>query len=221
MPVQTTVADDEGNFEFVLTDVSGGEGFSAIATDPRYGTSEPAMNTVVRSLTNTAEIPTVRSPVTMPQCTTPPTLPVISTPLLPPPIPEEIRLEVPRNIHYGLDEDFINADSAVMLDQIAAVLKQYPSIVIDLHGHTDSRASVEYNQDLARRRANNARRYLMQAGIAPERMTIRSFGETQLRVEETDRTNYARNRRVELVFSEVRGAEIMFVNQESDLQIEP
>ncbi len=128
---------------------------------------------------------------------------------------------MPRNIHYGLDEDFINLDSAVILDQIAAVLKQYPSIVIDLHGHTDSRASVEYNQDLARRRAENARRYLMQVGVAPERMTIRSFGETQLRVEETDRLNYARNRRVEFVFSEVRGAEITFVNQESDLQIEP
>lgn len=224
-PMETVIADAEGNFEFVLTDVEAGEGLSAIATDPRYGTSEPAMNTVVRSLTNTTKIPTVRSPVTMPQCTTPPAPPVVSAPPPPPPIPEEIpeeiRLEVPRNIHYGLDEDFINADSAVILDQIAAVLKQYPSIVIDLHGHTDSRASVEYNQDLARRRAENARRYLMQAGVAPERMTIRSFGETQLRVEETDRVNSARNRRVEFVFSEVQGAEITFVNQESDLQIEP
>jgi len=229
-PVETVMADAEGNFEFVLTeealaDVIGGEGFSAIATDPRYGTSEPAMTTVVRSLTNTTEIPTVRSPVAMPQCTTPPTPPVVSAPPPPPPIPEEIpeeiRLEVPRNIHYGLDEDFINADSAVILDQIAAVLKQYPSIVIDLHGHTDSRASVEYNRDLARRRANNARRYLIQQGIAPERMTIRSFGETELLVNETDRTNYARNRRVEFVFSDVREINIIFVNQENDLQVEP
>ena len=80
---------------------------------------------------------------------------------------------------------------------------------------------MAYNQDLARRRANNARRYLMQKGIAPERMTIRSFGETQLLVDETDRVNYARNRRVEFVFSDVRGVEIEFVNQERDLQLEP
>ncbi len=69
-------------------------------------------------------------------------------PLPEPPIPEEIRLEVPRNIHYGLDEDFINPDSAVVLDQNCDVMKQYPSIIVDLHGHTDSRASVAYNQDL-------------------------------------------------------------------------
>ena len=51
-------------------------------------------------------------------------------------------------------------------------------------------------------------------------MTVRSFGETQLLVNETDWVNYARNRRVEFVFSDVRGVEIIVVDQESDLQIE-
>ena len=92
---------------------------------------------------------------------------------------------------------------------------------MDLHGHTDSRASQSYNQDLARRRAENARRYLLSKGIGVERMTIRSFGETELLVNETDRANFARNRRVEFVFQDVRGVDITFVNQEEDLQIEP
>ncbi|MEL6903485.1 MAG: OmpA family protein, partial [Cyanobacteria bacterium J06606_4] len=86
---------------------------------------------------------------------------------------------------------------------------------------TDSRATQAYNHDLARRRAESARQYLLSRGIDPARMTIRSFGETALLVEETDRTNYARNRRVELVFKDVRGADITFVTQEEDLQIEP
>ena len=228
-PIETVVSDEQGNFEFVLTDVVGGETISAIATDPRYGTSEQALNTTVRSLTDSA-IATNTSPSLLPQCITPPTPPAVSVetpvPIETPapvetPVTEEIRLEIPRNIHFGLDEDFINPDSAAILDQIAAVMKQYPSIIVDLHGHTDSRASQSYNQDLAERRANNARRYLIRQGISSERMTIRSFGETQLRVNETDRANYARNRRVEFVFSDVRGAEITFVDQESDLQIEP
>ncbi|MGB7084875.1 MAG: OmpA family protein [Phormidesmis sp.] len=227
-PVQVAAADEAGLFEFVLEGLVGGEVFSAIATDPRYGTSEPAVNTVVRSLDGSAS--TIASSVSMPQCTTapPPPEPPSAPPQpseppapLEPSIPEEIRLEIPRNIHYGLDKDFINPDSAIILDRIADVMQQYPSIIVDLHGHTDSRASVAYNQDLARRRAENARRYLMRKGIGPERMTIRSFGETQLRAEETDRMNYARNRRVEFVFSDVRGADITFVDQESDLQIEP
>jgi flagellar motor protein MotB len=58
-------------------------------------------------------------------------------------------------------------------------------------------------------------------GIGPERMTLRSLGETELLVEESDRANFARNRRVEFVFTDVRGADITFVNQEADLQVEP
>lgn len=217
-PVATQQVDENGEFEFVLDDVSGGEVFSAIATDPTYGTSEPARNTTVRSLDGTTQIPVEAAPAQMPQCTTAPAVPA---PPEPEPIPQIIQLEVPRNVHFGLDQDNISDASAQVLDRIAAVLREYPSIVVDLHGHTDSRASQTYNQELARRRAENARRYLLTQGIGAERMTIRSFGETQLLVDETNRTNLARNRRVEFVFQDVRGVEITFVNQEEDLQIEP
>ncbi|MGB3291382.1 MAG: OmpA family protein [Phormidesmis sp.] len=214
-PVETVTADRNGDFEFRLDGLFGGEVFSAIATDSRYGTSEPARNTTIRSLSNPVA-PPAPSMTNMPQCTTPP-LP--DSPISPLP-PQEIQLEIPRTIHYGLDEDFINPDSAVILERIAAVMQQHPTIILDLYGHTDSRASAAYNQDLGRRRAENARQYLLRSGVAPERMTIRSFGETQLRVEETDRVNYARNRRVEFVFSDIREAEITFIDREEDLQVE-
>ncbi|MEL6553832.1 MAG: OmpA family protein [Cyanobacteria bacterium J06621_11] len=217
-PLEAVVADEDGNFEFVLDEFVGGEVLSAIATDSRYGTSEPAKNTAVRSLDgNTSG--RIFAPVSMPQCTTPmPPTPPVAPDL--PIIPPAIQLEVPRNIHFALDKDFVSLESAAVLDRIAAVLNEYPSIVVDLHGHTDSRASESYNQDLARRRAESARRYLLSKGIGAERMTIRSFGETELLVNETDRTNFARNRRVEFVFQDVRGVDITFVNQEEDLQIE-
>ena len=218
-PLATVDVTEDGTFSYASAALQPGDVISGTATDTDYGTSEPALNTTVVALGETSTTRSNRMASTTAesvQCTTPP-VPLVEPPA---PKPEVIRLEVPRNVHYGLDEDFINPDSAMILDQIAAVMQQYPSIVVDLHGHTDSRASVAYNQDLARRRANNARRYLIQKGIAPERMTIRSFGETQLLVDETDRVNYARNRRVEFVFSDVRGVEITFVNQEEDLQIE-
>jgi outer membrane protein OmpA-like peptidoglycan-associated protein len=220
-PMEITSADEKGEFEFVLDTLVGGEVLSAIATDPRYGTSEPALNTHIRSLSE-ATATAVSRPDEMPQCTTPPAPP---SPPTPPessePIPAVIQLQVPRNVHFALDEDFISDESADVLDTIAAVLEQYPSIIVDLHGHTDSRASVAYNEDLARRRAESARRYLLDKGIGSERMTLRSLGETVLLVEETDPTNFARNRRVEFVFKDVRGVDITFVNQEADLQIEP
>ncbi|MEM8805084.1 MAG: OmpA family protein [Cyanobacteria bacterium P01_G01_bin.38] len=220
LPLATVEVDENGEFTYASTDLQPGDVISGTATDPQYGTSEPALNTMVLALGESSTTRPNRmssNAVGNPQCTTPPAPPAPPVP----PAPETMTLEVPRNVHFGLDEDLINPDSAVILNQIAAVMQQYPTIIIDLHGHTDSRASAAYNQDLARRRANNARRYLMQQGIAPERMTIRSFGETELLVAETDRVNYARNRRVEFVFEDVRGVDITFVNQESDLQIEP
>lgn len=220
-PVAIATADESGNFEFVLENVMGGEVLSAIATDPRYGTSEPALNTTIRSLTSTTTSP-IASPSEMPQCTTPTAPPTpAASPELPSDPPATIQLQVPRNVHFALDEDFISLQSAEVLNKIAIVLKQHPSIIVDLHGHTDSRASITYNQDLARRRAENARQYLLGKGIGNERMTLRSFGETEILAEETDRTNFARNRRVEFVFKDVRGADITFVNQEDDLQVEP
>ncbi|MFK8182013.1 MAG: OmpA family protein [Phormidesmis sp.] len=226
-PVGIAAADEDGMFEFVLDGVNEGERFSAISTDARYGTSEPALNTALRALSASFEseaVPVAAAAATMPQCTTPPAPPESpELPTLPelPELPDVIRLEVPRNVHFGLDQDFISAESKPILDKIVEVLGQYPTIVVDLHGHTDSRASDAYNQDLARRRAENARRYLLSQGIGAERMTIRSLGETQLRVEETSLENFARNRRVEFVFTDLQGAEIVFFDQEEDLQIEP
>lgn len=221
-PIATTTADAAGKFEFELDELKEGEVLSAVATDPIYGTSEPASNSLVRSLSNSEAATATNEPIKMPQCTTPPAAeaPPTSSPTEAPAIPDTLQLEVPRNIHFALDKDVISPERAAVLDKMAEVLRQYPSIVVDLHGHTDSRASQTYNQDLARRRAENARRYLLNQGIGSERMTLRSFGETALLVAETNRTNFARNRRVEFVFKDIRGVSITFVNQERDLQIE-
>ncbi|MEL6853781.1 MAG: OmpA family protein [Cyanobacteria bacterium J06607_13] len=220
-PLAVQTVNEEGEFEFVLDTLVGTEVLSAIATDPVYGTSEPAKNTTIRNLEERANTPSENiTNQSMPTCTTAPSA-VMEPPVEPAPIPEVISLTVPRNVHFALDEDHISEESAAVLDEIATVLEDYPNIVVELHGHTDSRATQAYNHDLAQRRAESARQYLLSRGIDPARMTIRSFGETALLVEETDRTNYARNRRVELVFKDVRGADITFVTQEEDLQIEP
>ena len=51
-------------------------------------------------------------------------------------------------------------------------------------------------------------------------MRIRSFGETQLISTAPDVVDYARDRRVEFIFSDSRGLDIVFERQETDLQIE-
>jgi outer membrane protein OmpA-like peptidoglycan-associated protein len=130
-------------------------------------------------------------------------------------------LRVLRNVHFALDKSTISPASAAVLDRIAEVLRSYPFLTVELQGHTDPRASDAYNQALGNRRALAVRNYLLRQGIAPERMTIRSLGETQRRTTGSGVVDYARDRRVEIIFKDTRGLDIIFEDQEEDLQIEP
>ncbi len=236
-PLTTVATDEQGQFSITLNNLRTGDKLSAIASHPQYGTSEPALNAIVKSpdgTTQASNLPTFQpstlspsqpsnpNPSVLPQCTTPPSPP--APPPAPPelaPPPTQLRLRVPRNIHFALDQSTISPTSAAVLDQIAAVLRSYPFLTVEIQGHTDPRASDAYNQALGNRRSLSARNYLLRQGIAPERMTIRSFGEKQRRTTGSERLDYARDRRVEFIFKDTRGLEIIFENQEEDLQLEP
>ncbi|MBD2595162.1 OmpA family protein [Nostoc spongiaeforme FACHB-130] len=218
-PLTTLTTDEKGNFSGSLAGLRAGERISAIATHPKYGTSEPAYNAIITdpSAKNDSLSPAPTSPP--PKCVSAPPQPE-PTPQ-PEPKPEPIRLKVPRIIHFALDKDLISQQSSTVLNQIAQVLQQYPFIVIEIEGHTDIRASDAYNLDLGKRRAMSARNYLLKQGIAAERMTIRSRGEKQRRTSGNTVIDTARDRRVEIIFKDTRGLEIILEEQEKDLQIEP
>jgi outer membrane protein OmpA-like peptidoglycan-associated protein len=226
-PLVTVNADKAGNFSTQINNIQAGEVVSAIATDPKYGTSEPAIGAVIGVNGAIPSLsPTTRSlPIKPPECTSRPKPPE-PPPEIPPEVPPEVppppvTLRVPKNIHFALDKSFVSPASAKVLDQIAEVLQKYPFIVIEIQGHTDPRASDAYNLALGRRRALATRNYLLRKGVGPERMTIRSFGESSLKVpNSTDIVDYARNRRAEIVFKDIRGVEIIIEEQEGDLQIE-
>jgi outer membrane protein OmpA-like peptidoglycan-associated protein len=226
VPLATVNTDGNGRFSASVGNLQLGDAVSAIATDPKYGTSEPAVAAVIGTPGTLPNL-TANSrpqPVVPPQCTTRPVPPPPQIPPTPPqipPTPPPIKIRVPRNIHFALDKSFVSPASAQVLDRIAEVLQQYPEIVIEIVGHTDPRASDEYNLALGRRRALSTRNYLLRKGIPPERMTIRSQGESQLKVPgSTDIVDYARDRRAEIIFKDIRGVDIIIEEQEDDLQIE-
>jgi outer membrane protein OmpA-like peptidoglycan-associated protein len=209
----TVPVDASGRFEYQWEAATGGW-VSAIATDPQYGTSEPSPLIQVPDAEGTLPEPLGLAPY-MAQCLPAPP----PDPPAPPP-PEPIRLRIQRNIHFALDRSNISPASAEILDNIAAVMLEYPFLTVELHGHTDPRASVAYNQALSERRAISARNYLINQGVAPERMRIVPFGETQRRTTGSSRLDYARDRRVEFVFTDTRGLDIIFEDLETDLQLE-
>ncbi len=207
--VTTVSADATGSF-IVEVNVPDGTLLSAIATDDVYGTSEPSAITGVGTLGDGPTTPA------MPSCEIAQEPPE-PAPELP---PDPVILRIPRNIHFALDKSDISPESATIMDEIIAVLLEYPFITVELQGHTDPRASNAYNQALGERRALAARNYLLQRGIAPERMRIRSFGETQRVSSGSGRIDYARDRRTEFIFTDTRGLDIIYENLETDLQLE-
>ena len=88
-----------------------------------------------------------------------------------------IRLE---NIYYNFDKADIRADAAVELDKLVKIMKDNPTMWIELGSHTDSRGNDEYNQWLSQRRANSAVQYIIDQGISQNRITAKGYGESQL-----------------------------------------
>lgn len=108
-----------------------------------------------------------------------------------------------RNIFYDYNQSYIRPDAAEDLEHILRLMQAFPSMQIELSSHTDSRGTLEYNDALSTRRAQAAKAYLCQKGIAPERIIARGYGERRLRNGCDDMSpctefEHQRNRRTEV-----------------------
>ncbi|GGI28629.1 OmpA family protein [Pedobacter mendelii] len=96
------------------------------------------------------------------------------------PLFEVGKIIVLENIHYDFDKDNIRPDAAKILDGLVQIMRDNPTLEIELGSHTDSRGVDAYNLDLSQRRAKSAVNYLVSRGILRSRMTYRGYGETKL-----------------------------------------
>lgn len=84
-------------------------------------------------------------------------------------------------IFFDLDKSNIRYDAAIELNKVVLLMSQYPTIIIKIESHTDSRANDQYNLELSDRRAKSTRDYIISQGIAPDRIeSAIGYGETQL-----------------------------------------
>src|SRR5579863_802370 len=87
------------------------------------------------------------------------------------------------------------------LAKVSGIVLAYPSLHLQIEGHTDSVGTDEYNQSLSERRAGAVRDYLVQQGIAADSIEARGFGKTQPIASSDTPEGRQQNRRVELVLS--------------------
>ncbi|WGH76591.1 OmpA family protein [Tenacibaculum tangerinum] len=83
-------------------------------------------------------------------------------------------------IHFDFDKYNIRPDAQLELQKVLAVLNKYPSMEIDIRSHTDCRGSDTYNEVLSENRAQSTKKYLIDNGIDPKRLTAKGYGEYRL-----------------------------------------
>ncbi|RLJ62638.1 WD40 repeat protein [Lacinutrix venerupis] len=84
-------------------------------------------------------------------------------------------------IFFDYNKSNIRPDAAYELENIVAVMREHPNMVIKIESHTDSRGRHSYNEKLSDRRAKSTRDYLYSRGIATNRIeSAIGYGESQL-----------------------------------------
>jgi outer membrane protein OmpA-like peptidoglycan-associated protein len=100
-----------------------------------------------------------------------------STTVLNQPI-QEGAVIVMRNIHYDFGKSAIRSGEARDLEDLARLMKAYPSMEAELISHTDCRGTAEFNQRLSLDRSESARQFLISRGIEPQRIKAFGYGES-------------------------------------------
>lgn len=86
--------------------------------------------------------------------------------------------QVVENIFYDFDKATLRPESKEALDEMAQMLSDNPNVTLELGSHTDRMGTDEYNIDLSNRRAKSVVDYLVAAGINPDRLSWKGYGES-------------------------------------------
>ncbi|MBR3066941.1 MAG: OmpA family protein [Prevotella sp.] len=86
------------------------------------------------------------------------------------------------NIFYDFDKATLRPESEEALDNLVALLNENPNVTIELSAHTDNRGSDTYNERLSQRRAESVVNYLIDHGIAADRLSPVGYGEKKPKV---------------------------------------
>jgi outer membrane protein OmpA-like peptidoglycan-associated protein len=91
----------------------------------------------------------------------------------------------------------LDKEAKILLQGFAKYLQQQQNISLQINGHTDDLGAEQNNLILSERRAQEVVNYLIELGVAPERLQAKGFGETQPKVVNTSSENRAKNRRTD------------------------
>ena len=142
--------------------------------------------------------PAEPTPVEQPPVTPPP--PVAKTGFGPEDLDTDACLRQ-RVVYFDFDQDALRPEFQAVVACHAKYLQDRPSSRMSLEGNADERGSREYNQGLGERRGNAVSSAVQANGGAGGQITVVSYGEERPTCTESTEECWAKNRRVEIVYT--------------------
>lgn len=135
---------------------------------------------------------------------TPPAPPAPPQPAQPPvaqpPRPTR-QIPVFNHVLFDFDRSDLKPEGKAEIDKVIALLKEFPGDTVVIEGHTCNVGAADYNMGLGQRRADAVRKYMLDNGIAANRVTAISKGENEPAVPNDTPANRRLNRRAVFVYS--------------------
>jgi peptidoglycan-associated lipoprotein len=107
-------------------------------------------------------------------------------------------------VYFDFDNSEVKSEYASLISGHAQRLAADKSLHVRLEGNTDERGSAEYNVALGERRAQSVKRALLLQGASEGQITTVSYGRERPVDAGHDEAAWARNRRVEIVYTTAR-----------------
>jgi hypothetical protein len=105
-----------------------------------------------------------------------------------------------KSVFFDTDKAVLRPQSQTILREMADSARKMAQYTLYLQGHTDADGSDAHNQSLSERRTDAVRKYLINQGIAAEKITISALGKSKPVAENNSDDSKQRNRRVDISF---------------------
>ncbi|MBI5497343.1 MAG: OmpA family protein [Deltaproteobacteria bacterium] len=110
------------------------------------------------------------------------------------------KIEIKSTIPFEFNKARLLTAASFILDEVVDTLLKNPQIgKLRVEGHTDNTGNADYNQKLSQARAEAVRDYLVQNGVASERLEAAGFGDQRPVAPNNSEAGRAKNRRVDFV----------------------
>jgi len=128
-----------------------------------------------------------------------PPKPAPVAPPAPVPAPKAPALDLSTvKIQFEFDSSILRTDSYAILDQVAAEMKENPSVTYTLRGYASIEGTAEHNMALSVDRANSVKTYLINAGVKSTNIIAKGFGTSNPVADNSTDAGRILNRRVEV-----------------------